>query len=114
MPCIFCEIVARRAPAEIVHQDEHVTAFTDLNPRAPTHILIIPNSHIESVDGIVDDTAALDVGRCLRAARDIARERGLTESGYRLVANTGAGAGQSVFHLHFHLLSGRKFTWPPG
>jgi histidine triad (HIT) family protein len=114
MPCIFCEIVARRAPADIIFQDDHVTAFTDVNPRAPTHILVVPNTHIESVDGITDESTALDVARCLSAARVIARERDLTSGGYRLVTNTGRGAGQSVFHLHFHLLAGRKFTWPPG
>lgn len=113
MPCIFCEIVARRAAAEIVFQDEHVTAFNDLHPRAPTHILIVPNRHIDSVNDILDDAVAAEVGKCLRAARDIAKTRGVS-GGYRLVTNTGADAGQSVFHLHFHLLAGRKMSWPPG
>ncbi|MBI4675673.1 MAG: HIT domain-containing protein [Chloroflexi bacterium] len=112
MSCIFCEIAARRAPADIVFQDEHVTAFMDKHPRAPTHILIIPNSHIESVDAIADDAAAWQAAQCLRAAREIARARGL--SGYRLITNTGADAGQAVFHLHFHLLAGRKMGWPLG
>lgn len=112
MSCIFCEIAARRAPADIVFQDEHVTAFMDKHPRAPTHILIIPNLHIESVAAIDDDAKEVQVAKCLRAARDIAHTRGL--GGFRLVTNSGADAGQAVFHLHFHLLAGRKMSWPPG
>lgn len=113
MACIFCEIVARRIPANIVYQDESVTAFADLNPQAPTHILIVPNTHIESVDGIVDDATAANVGKCLRVARELAAQKGLS-GGYRLVTNTGPDAGQSVAHLHFHLLGGRRMAWPPG
>lgn len=113
MSCIFCEIAARRAPANIIYQNEYVTAFTDLHPRAPTHILIIPNAHIESVAAIDDDDKAVQVAKCLRAAREIAETRGL-DGGYRVVTNVGADAGQSVFHLHFHLLAGRKLSWPPG
>ncbi len=113
MSCIFCEIVARRAPANVVFQDEHVTAFADLHPRAPTHLLIIPNTHIESVADIDDDAKAAAAAKCLRAAREIAHARGL-DGGYRVVTNVGADAGQSVFHLHFHLLAGRTMGWPPG
>lgn len=113
MPCIFCEIVAKRAPAKIVYQDETVTAFQDTHPRAPTHILIIPNVHIESLDQIQDETSVAAAGECLRVAGQLAREHGLT-SGYRVVTNVGADAGQSVIHLHFHLLAGRKMGWPPG
>lgn len=113
MSCIFCEIVARRAPAHIVFQDDHVTAFADLHPRAPTHILIIPNRHIESVAEIDDDAKEVAVAKCLRAAREIAQARGL-DGGYRVVTNVGADAGQSVFHSHFHLLAGRMMGWPPG
>ncbi len=113
MPCVFCEIVERRAPAKIVYQDEQVTAFRDLHPRAPTHILIVPNKHIESVDTIQDEEGALAAARCLRAARDIAQSEGL-HGGYRVVTNVGPDSGQSVFHLHFHLLGGRKMSWPPG
>lgn len=113
MACIFCEIAARRAPADIVFQNEHVTAFKDLHPRAPTHILIIPNNHIGSLDELVDEMAANAAARCLSAAREIANARGLS-GGYRLVTNVGADAGQSVFHLHFHLLAGRRMHWPPG
>ncbi|OQY84232.1 MAG: histidine triad nucleotide-binding protein [Chloroflexi bacterium UTCFX4] len=113
MPCLFCKIVARELPAEIVYQDEHVTAFKDLHPRAPTHILIIPNAHLASVDDLADNVAVNAAAQCLRVAREIARARGLT-NGYRLVTNIGADAGQSVFHLHFHLLAGRRLGWPPG
>ncbi len=113
MPCIFCEIVARRAPANILYQDESVTAFMDLHPRAPTHILIVPNTHIESLDAVADQATAEYVGSCLRVARDLAHERGL-KGGYRLVTNVGPDASQSVMHLHFHLLGGRRMAWPPG
>lgn len=113
MSCIFCRIIARELPAEIVFQNEYVTAFKDAHPRAPTHILIVPNAHIASVDELADDASVQSAARCLRAARDIANARGL-QGGYRLVTNVGADAGQSVFHLHFHLLAGRKLNWPPG
>lgn len=113
MSCIFCKIAAREIPADIVFKNERVTAFTDLNPMAPTHILIIPNQHIDSVDAIVNDETARAAAECLRAAREIAQARALT-GGYRLVTNTGPDAGQSVPHLHFHLLAGRLMTWPPG
>jgi len=113
MACIFCEIAARRTPANILYQDDSVTAFADLSPQAPTHILIIPNTHIESVDGITDDATAASVGKCLRVARELAAQQGLG-GGYRLVTNTGPDAGQSFSHLHFHLLGGRRMSWPPG
>lgn len=113
MSCLFCRIIARELPAEIVYQNEQVTAFKDAHPRAPTHILIVPNAHIASVDEITDEAAANAAAQCLRAAREIAYARGLS-GGYRLVTNVGADAGQSVFHLHFHLLAGRKLSWPPG
>ncbi len=113
MPCIFCEIVARRSPAKIVYQDEYVTAFRDLRPRAPTHILIVPNEHLESLDDVDDEKSMTAAGQCLRVAKDLAKQEGLT-SGYRVVANVGPDSGQSVFHLHFHLLGGRHMSWPPG
>lgn len=111
--CTFCRIIAGEIPANIAYQNEHVTAFTDLNPQAPLHILIVPNQHIESVNEIADDVAARAAAECLRAAREIARTQNLS-SGYRLVTNSGPDAGQSVMHLHFHLLAGRHFSWPPG
>lgn len=113
MPCIFCEIVANRAPAQIVYQDERVTAFRDLYPRAPTHILIVPNKHIESLAALDGDESLAYVAECLRAAKEIAQREGLG-GGYRVLTNVGADAGQSVFHLHFHLMGGRKMKWPPG
>jgi histidine triad (HIT) family protein len=113
MPCIFCEIVAQRALAKIVYQDESVTAFRDLHPRAPTHILIVPNIHIESLDEVDDEKSAAYAGECLRVAQELAKKEGL-RGGYRLVTNVGPDTGQSVFHLHFHLLGGRRMAWPPG
>lgn len=113
MSCIFCKIAAGELPANVVYKNEHVTAFTDLHPRAPTHILIIPNTHIASVDELADEVSTNAAAQCLRAAREIASARGL-QGGYRIVTNVGADAGQSVFHLHFHLLAGRKLSWPPG
>jgi histidine triad (HIT) family protein len=113
MACPFCEIAAGRSSARILLQDEHVTAFEDIHPRAPTHVLIIPNRHIESLTEL---NTAMDIAaaaECLRAARELARKLGLG-GGYRVVTNTGRDAGQSVFHLHFHLLAGRRMTWPPG
>jgi histidine triad (HIT) family protein len=113
MSCIFCKIAAGEIPADVVYKNEHVTAFTDLNPQAPTHILVITNKHIGSVDDIADDETANEAAQCLRAAREIAQAHNLT-GGYRVVANTGPDAGQSVPHLHFHLLAGRPLLWPPG
>ncbi len=113
MPCVFCEIAAGRAPAKIVFKNDKVTAFRDLHPRAPTHILIIPNAHIPSLQDVKSDEQLAAAAECLRVVDDLARSEGLT-GGYRLVTNTGLDAGQSVFHLHFHLLGGRHMTWPPG
>jgi len=110
--CIFCKIVGGEIPSDIVHQDDDVVAFKDLNPQAPVHLLIIPRKHIASIDHAVDDDAAL-LGRLLVTARDLAAEHGIA-GGYRLVNNCGASAGQSVFHIHVHLLGGRPMDWPPG
>lgn len=110
--CTFCRIAGGEEPARIVHQDEDVTAFHDQNPQAPTHVLIIPNEHIESVDEVtVRDVDVL--GKLFVVARKVARQEGVA-GGYRLVINTGSRAGQSVFHLHMHLLGGRSLGWPPG
>jgi histidine triad (HIT) family protein len=108
--CLFCRIVRGEIPAKIVRQDEHTVAFRDIDPKAPTHILVIPKEHVASLDEATDPTM---VGRLMLAAADIARSEGITD-GYRTVVNTGAGAGQTVFHIHLHLLGGRKLTWPPG
>jgi histidine triad (HIT) family protein len=111
--CIFCKIIAREIPAQIVYQDEFVTAFRDINPEAPVHILVVPNSHIVTLDqaGQVDEGI---VGKVFLAAGKIAFQEGVTAGGYRVVANFGVDAGQIVPHLHLHLLAGRKFGWPPG
>lgn len=111
--CIFCKIVADEVPAARVFEDEICIAFNDLSPQAPTHILIIPRDHIDSLDKArQDDTKTL--GHLLLTAAGIARERGFAENGYRVVINTNADGGQTVFHLHVHLLAGRTFVFPPG
>ncbi len=110
--CIFCRIVQGEAAARIVYQDDEVTAFHDLHPQAPVHVLIVPNRHIVGVAQVeAEDEPVL--GRLFSVARRLAEELGIVE-GYRLVVNNGRGAGQSVFHLHVHLLGGRRLGWPPG
>jgi histidine triad (HIT) family protein len=104
--CIFCKIIKGEIPSTNVYQDEHATAFRDINPAAPTHILIVPNKHIESVNFIIPDDEAL-IGKLFAVAKQLAEKEGISENGYRLVVNTGAEAGQTVFHLHMHLLGGR-------
>lgn len=104
--CIFCKIIKGEIPSTNVYQDEHVTAFRDINPAAPTHILIVPNKHIESVNFVIPDDEAL-IGKLFAVAKQLAEKEGISENGYRLVVNTGAEAGQTVFHLHMHLLGGR-------
>lgn len=111
--CIFCRIAAGELPATLVREDDDVVAFRDIDPRAPTHVLVIPRRHIASVDDLGAGDAEV-VGRLFLVAKDIAREEGVAESGYRLVMNTGPDAGQSVAHIHLHLLGGRDFAWPPG
>jgi len=111
--CIFCKIVNKRIPAHIVHQDDAVTAFRDINPQAPTHILIVPNQHIGGAAQLTRDHGAMLASLYTTAAR-LAETDGIAESGYRLVINEGPDAGQSVFHLHLHLLGGRRLGWPPG
>src|SRR5579872_4797275 len=110
--CLFCNIIAGKIPAKKVYEDEHTFAFEDINPKAPTHVLIIPKKHIVGLKEAKDEEAEI-VGRCHLTAAEIARQRGV-ENGYRTVLNVGPGAGQSVFHLHVHLLGGRALTWPPG
>lgn len=110
--CTFCRIARGQESARIVYQDEDVTAFHDQNPQAPIHVLIIPNEHIESTNEVTDEDVDL-LGRLFVVARHVAEEEGVTR-GYRLVVNTGPQAGQSVFHLHMHLLGGRPLSWPPG
>lgn len=111
--CIFCRVVRREARGEIVYQDEWVTAFRDIRPQAPIHILVVPNSHIGSVNQVEPEHAEM-LSRLLMTAKQLARQEGIAESGYRLVINTGPQGGQTVDHLHVHLLGGRRMTWPPG
>ncbi|MBI2821399.1 MAG: histidine triad nucleotide-binding protein [Acidobacteria bacterium] len=111
--CIFCKIVRGECPAKIVFEDSDTVAFRDIHPQAPTHILVVPRRHVASLHDCSPRDEAM-LGHALQVARDLAEEEGLKESGYRVVLNTGAGAGQSVLHLHFHLIGGRPMSWPPG
>jgi len=111
--CLFCQIIAQQIPATIVQQDEQCIAIRDINPQAPLHVLVIPREHMESLDDASQRDEAL-LGHLQRMGARIANDEGYSESGYRTVINTGAGAGQSVFHLHLHVLAGRPLTWPPG
>ncbi len=111
--CLFCRIVAGEIPSERVHDDEQVIAIRDIAPRAPTHILLIPRRHIASAADLVEADGPL-LGRMFAVAADLARAEGIADAGYRLVSNVGRWAGQSVDHLHVHLMGGRAFTWPPG
>jgi len=111
--CLFCRIAAGEIPSKMARQTDDVVAFHDIDPRAPVHVLVIPRRHIASVNALADEDAAL-VGRLYAVARDLAKELGVAEGGYRLVMNTGPDAGQSVDHIHLHLLGGRTMTWPPG
>ena len=111
--CLFCKIVAGDIPASIVHRDEHFVAFKDINPQAPLHVLIIPRRHIASLNDLSPEDDDL-VGEMVRRAAAIAREHGVADRGYRTVFNCNADAGQSVFHIHLHVLGGRGLSWPPG
>jgi histidine triad (HIT) family protein len=111
--CIFCQIAAGSVPATIVYSSGDVTAIRDINPQAPTHVLVIPNRHVASIASLGPADAPL-LGRLFQVIAEIAKGEGLAERGYRIVANTGADAGQTVDHLHFHILGGRSLTWPPG
>jgi histidine triad (HIT) family protein len=113
MDCLFCKIIAGEIPGNFVHKDETMVAFKDVNPQAPLHVLIVPRRHIATLNDLSVDDDAL-VGSLFRRAAAIAREHGYDEQGYRAVFNTNPGAGQSVFHIHLHLLAGRGFSWPPG
>jgi histidine triad (HIT) family protein len=110
--CLFCRILRNEIPAKKIYEDEHTFAFEDINPQAPTHVLIIPTRHVRGLKEATAEDAEL-IGRCQLAAAEIARQRGI-EDGYRTVLNVGPQAGQSVFHLHVHLLGGRSLHWPPG
>ena len=109
--CLFCRIVKQEIPAKIVHEDKNCVAFRDINPQAPTHVLIVPRRHLEKVVDLSADDETM-VGHLFTVAKGLAAKERLSD--YRLVINNGSGAGQSVWHLHLHLLGGRNFSWPPG
>ena len=113
MSTIFTEIINREIPADIVYEDDICLAFRDINPQAPVHILIIPKKEIVSISTLTEEDNAI-LGHMMLKTAEIAKQEGIEESGYRVVTNINEDAGQSVFHLHFHILGGRKMTWPPG
>lgn len=110
-PCLFCRIVRREIPVEWIAENAHALAFRDIDPKAPVHVLVIPKRHVRS---LADATDGEELGAMSLLAAETARAEGIAESGYRVVMNTGADGGQSVFHLHMHLLGGRSLSWPPG
>lgn len=111
--CIFCKIAGKAIPSKMVYEDDHVFAFDDVNPQAPIHSLVIPKKHVASVQVLDEQDQAL-MGRLLFACTKVAQLKGLADPGYRLVVNTGRDGGQTVFHLHFHVMGGRHMAWPPG
>jgi histidine triad (HIT) family protein len=111
--CIFCRVVAHETPSKIVYEDEHCLVFHDINPKAPVHLLVIPRKHITSLNDDLDQDKML-LGHMMTIVRRMAKEQGIDGTGYRAVINTNAQAGQTVFHLHIHILGGRVFHWPPG
>lgn len=113
MGCLFCKIIEKKVPSEVVYDDEHALAFRDIRAVAPTHVLVVPRKHIAAIHDLADEDVEV-VGRVMLAARNVARQLGLEQDGYRLVINDGDAAGQTVHHIHVHVLGGRAFTWPPG
>jgi histidine triad (HIT) family protein len=111
--CLFCKIIDGEIPSKVVYEDEIIYAFDDINPQAPVHTLIIPKDHFASLQDIPEDKMGF-LGHLMSKAREIAEIKGIADSGYRIVLNTGRNSGQEVFHIHFHLLGGRRMTWPPG
>ena len=111
--CLFCKIIERTIPASIVYEDDRILAFNDINPQAPTHVLVVPKRHIASLDELAPGDDQI-VGEVVRRAAALAKERGIAAAGYRTVFNTNREAGQTVFHIHLHLLGGRTMRWPPG
>jgi len=111
--CLFCKIVRKEIPAKIVFEDNKILAFEDIKPQAPVHILVIPKFHIEKTSDLTEANIHM-IGELVLAAKRLAKEKGVEGSGYRIALNCNKDAGQEVFHLHLHLLGGRKFTWPPG
>jgi histidine triad (HIT) family protein len=113
MNCLFCRIIAREIPASIVYEDDHLIAFNDINPQATTHVLVVPKRHIETLNALEPGDDAI-VGELVRRGATIAKDRGISEKGYRTVFNTNREAGQTVFHIHLHVIGGRPMAWPPG
>jgi histidine triad (HIT) family protein len=111
--CVFCRLVRKEMRGDLVYQDDRVTAFRDIRPQAPTHILVVPNVHISSMNQVQPEHAEM-LSRLFLVAKQLAHQEALDEGGYRLVINTGPQGGQTVDHLHVHLLGGRRMTWPPG
>lgn len=111
--CLFCKIIEKKIPAKLLHEDEHALAFADISPQAPTHILIVPKEHIRDIHSITKNDREL-IGHLFFVAQLLGEKLGLDTNGYRMVINNGRDAGQAVFHIHLHLLSGRPFSWPPG
>jgi histidine triad (HIT) family protein len=111
--CLFCKIIDRKIPSTIVYEDDRIIVFNDIAPQAPTHVLVVPKRHIPTLNDVGVEDEQL-VGELVRRAAAIAREKGFAETGYRTLFNTNRGAGQTVFHIHLHLLGGRAMTWPPG
>ena len=111
--CIFCKLINKEIPAKVVYEDDRILAFDDINPQAPVHVLLIPKEHFVSLNDIPEEKEDL-LGHILSKARQVASDKGIKESGYRIVLNTGRDSGQDVFHIHFHVLGGRRMTWPPG
>lgn len=111
--CLFCRIAAGELPSKVVFEDDNVIAFEDIHPQAPTHILVVPRKHVSTLNDVADEDERL-LGSIVWTAIAIAKNRGISGTGYRLVWNTNRGAGQSVFHIHLHLLGGRTMAWPPG
>lgn len=113
MDCLFCRMVAGDIRPDIVHEDDHVLAFRDIQPQAPVHVLVIPKKHITTLNDLTSEDAEL-AGRLVLAARAVAAQLGLGDDGYRIVSNCNRNGGQSVWHVHLHVLGGRQLTWPPG
>jgi histidine triad (HIT) family protein len=113
MDCLFCKIIGREIPASIVYEDDRVLAFDDINPQAPTHVLVVPKRHIATLNDLAAEDDGL-VGEVVRRAAAIAKDRGIDASGFRTLFNTNKEAGQTVFHIHLHLVGGRRMGWPPG
>ncbi len=111
--CLFCKIIAREIPATIVYEDDRVLAFNDINPQASTHVLVVPKRHVATLNDLTADDDAM-IGEVVRRAAAIAKERGISVGGFRTVFNTNRDAGQTVFHIHLHLIGGRSLAWPPG